>query len=109
MFSLEDDKAVTDLDFADDVALLSGQIKAQGMLEREERAVRESGQHMNAKRQMDRQYWGRYQDQESTSLESLQQTYQNMEVSIAQVNQNKSIYINRGVITIVWLSDLDIH
>ena len=43
--------AVTDLDFADDIALLSEQIEqAQEMLERVEKAAVEIGLHMNAKK-----------------------------------------------------------
>ncbi len=43
---------------------------------------------------MDKQYQDRYQDQERTSLGSMQQTHQNMEVNTVQIDGNKSINTN---------------
>ena len=57
---------------------------------------------------MDRQHWGRHQDQESISLESVQ-TFQSMEINTAQIDQNKSIQTKSVDHTTVWVWGLGTH
>ena len=99
---------LTDLDFADDIALLSEQIQqAQNLLNNVEVQCGKIGLKINAKKHPEHQ--SQHKEQEGCSVESLQQTQEHLESTTRKILQIETFLGRSGICTTVWFRGLDTH